>query len=86
MSVLTVTDVPDEIIAELCQRAERNGVSAEEEHRLILRDALATPSPAGSGMKKRRTLFEAFEELGRIAPDFEFGTMRKDWGMRTPEL
>ena len=40
MSVLTVTDVPDEIVAELQRRAAARGVSVEDEARKILRAAV----------------------------------------------
>ena len=40
MSVLTVTDVPDEVVAELQRLAVEHGVSVEEEARGVLRDAL----------------------------------------------
>ena len=36
MSVLTVTNVPDEIVAELQRRATAHGVSVEDEARKIL--------------------------------------------------
>ena len=63
MSVLTVTDVPDEIVAELRRRATEHGVSVEEEARGVLREAMP-PSEA-----------EAFKahllSLDGTAEDFE---------------
>ena len=47
MSVLTVTDVPDEIVAELQRRAAERGVSVEEEARGVLRDALPLSEAEG---------------------------------------
>ncbi len=41
MSQLTVRNVPDEVVRALRIRAARNGRSAEEEHRRILKSALA---------------------------------------------
>lgn len=40
MAQLIVRKIEDEVVAELRQRAARHGVSMEEEHRRILRDAL----------------------------------------------
>jgi plasmid stability protein len=41
MGQLTVRNVPDEIVRALRIRAAKHGRSAESEHRLILKDALA---------------------------------------------
>jgi plasmid stability protein len=40
MAELTLHDVEEELVEELKSRAARNGRSAEEEHRQILRSAL----------------------------------------------
>ncbi len=42
MPQLLVRDIPLTLVQKLKRRAARHGVSAEEEHRRILRDALAT--------------------------------------------
>ena len=42
MPQLLVRDIPQNLVQKLKRRAARHGVSAEEEHRRILRDALAT--------------------------------------------
>ena len=68
MSQLLVRDIPESLVKKLKRRAVENGVSAEEEHRRILKAALAESAEK----KKPRTLKDAFEELGEIAPDFEF--------------
>ena len=47
MSVLTVSNVPDNVVAQLLKRAVARGVSAEEEHRRLLRETLAA-SPSGT--------------------------------------
>jgi plasmid stability protein len=70
MAQLLVRNVPDEVAKSLKKRAAEHGVSAEEEHRRILQAALA---PAAGD---KLTLFDHIRELGRIAPDFEFGTDR----------
>ena len=72
MSQLTVRDVPESLVKKLQRRAVEHGVSAEEEHRRILTEALSKSAATG----KKRTLFDAFRELGRIAPDFQFERKR----------
>ncbi len=42
MPQLLVRDIPQNLVQKLKRRAAQHGVSAEEEHRRILRDALAT--------------------------------------------
>ena len=42
MPQLLVRDIPRILVQKLKRRAAQHGVSAEEEHRRILRDALAT--------------------------------------------
>ena len=42
MPQLLVRDIPQTLVHKLKRRAAQHGVSAEEEHRRILRDALAT--------------------------------------------
>ena len=46
MGVLTVRKVDDELIRRLKVRAAEKGISAEAEHRAILRDVLGDPAPA----------------------------------------
>jgi plasmid stability protein len=45
MAQLIVRNIEDELVQELKVRAARNGQSAEEEHRQILRRALGTEHP-----------------------------------------
>ena len=82
MSQLLVRNIPESLVKKLKRRAVEHGVSAEEEHRQILRAALSQPAP----VKKKRTLFDAFIELGKIAPDFEFVRERKIEPRRKIEL
>ena len=72
MSQLLVREIPESLVKKLKRRAVEHGVSAEEEHRRILKAALAQPAAT-----KKRTLFDAFVELGKIAPDFDFVQERK---------
>ena len=83
MAQLLVRRIPEALVKKLKIRAAEHGTSAEEEHRRILREALAASATA---KKKPRTLFDAFRELGEIAPDFEIKPMRKRWKMRTLDL
>lgn len=87
MAQLLVRNVPDEVAKSLKQCAAERGVSAEEEHRRILCDAFKeAPVAATEASEKPRNLFEAIFELGRIAPDFEFGNNRREWKRREAEL
>ena len=45
---LVVRDIPSEVVTALKRRAVRHGRSAEAEHRLILREALASEIESGS--------------------------------------
>lgn len=83
MAQLLVRNIPDALAKSLKKRAAEHGVSAEEEHRRILQAALA---PAGDKAGDKPTLFDRIRELGRIAPDFEFGTDRREWSRRDVEL
>jgi len=82
MAQLLVRNVPDELAKKLKIRAAEHGVSAEEEHRRILREALAEAEVEAG----KPTLFDHIRELGRIAPDFEFGTDRREWKSREIEF
>lgn len=82
MTQLLVRNVPDALVKKLKRRAVEHGVSAEEEHRRILKSALSAPV----SKKSKRTLFDAFRELGRIAPDFEFERDRSRTRRRPVEL
>ena len=43
MAQLLVRNLPDSVLTKLKRRASAHGVSAEEEHRRILREALSKP-------------------------------------------
>ena len=51
MAQLIVRNIEEELVRELKVRAARNGQSAEEEHRQILRRALGL-EPSGSSLKE----------------------------------
>lgn len=69
MPQLLVRDIPQSLVQKLKRRAVEHGVSAEEEHRRILREALATKP------KKERTLLD-FIMSCEILPDVELNIER----------
>ena len=83
MAQLLVRNIPDALAKSLKKRAAEHGVSAEEEHRRILQEALA---PAGAVTAEKPTLLAHIRHLGEIAPDFEFGTDRSRWKPREMEF
>ena len=73
MAQLLVRNVDDELVRKLKARAGRHGVSVEEEHRRILRDALSA-SPKKLSFKEHLlsmpnvgddSVFERPRDLGR---------------------
>lgn len=75
MRQLIVRQLEDAIVAKLKERAGRHGVSMEEEHRRILRDALQ-----GRRAKKRN-----FKDYLRLMPEFggdEIFERRSDTGRK----
>jgi plasmid stability protein len=67
MAQLVVRDLEAEIVRRLKERAVEHGVSAEEEHRRILRQALAEPEDDFPDLK---ALLSAMPDVGEDA-DFE---------------
>lgn len=65
MAQLIVRNIEDELVQELKVRAARNGQSAEEEHRQILRRALGTEN---SGLSLKQLL----EEMPDVGDDEDF--------------
>lgn len=72
MAQLIVRDIEDEIVRELKRRAARNGRSAEEEHRQILRGALRPPH-------KKPSLKEMIEQMPDVGDDDDFARI-DDYG------
>jgi plasmid stability protein len=62
---LIVRNIESELVQELKVRAARNGLSAEEEHRQILRRALGA-SPSGLSLK------EMLEQMPDVGNDEDF--------------
>lgn len=77
MAQLLVRDIEGEIVRELKIRAARHGRSAEEEHRLILREALGPKGPVQSLKEMLLAMPDAGEDQDFARP--------KDRG-RTVEL
>lgn len=75
MSVLTVTDVPDEVIAELARCAAVHGVSVEEEVRRVLEEQTAGANRANAEDFKAHLL-----SLADTVEDFEIPPRSKDTG------
>jgi plasmid stability protein len=84
MAQLLVRNVPEVLAKTLRLRAVEHGVSAEEEHRRILQEALA-PQLEGKGPEEQG-LFDHIRQLGEIAPDFEFGSERRPWAREETEI
>lgn len=82
MAQLLVRNVSEEIAKLLKKRAAEHGVSAEEEHRRILQEVL---NPI-DGKAEKPNLFDDIRQLGKIAPDFEFGANRREWSHREIEF
>jgi antitoxin FitA len=83
MAQLLVRNISESLVKKLKRRAVENGTSAEEEHRRILHEVLEERSKKE---KKPRSLFDAFAELNKIAPDFDFEPKRTHWKSRPVEL
>ncbi len=79
MAQLLVRNIPEALAKKLEQRAAEHGVSAEEEHRRILEEALA---PAAMEADEKFSLFDHIRLLGEIAPDFELEPDRREWSHR----
>jgi plasmid stability protein len=82
MAQLLVRNVSEQIAKLLKKRAAEHGVSAEEEHRRILQEVLDPTN----GKAEKPNLFDDIRQLGKIAPDFEFGENRREWSKREIEL
>jgi antitoxin FitA len=65
MAQLLVRGIDSDIVRELKLRAARNGNSAEEEHRRILREVLGLRQPA-------RTLKDLLLEIPDVGEDGDF--------------
>jgi plasmid stability protein len=75
MPQLLVRQVEEKVVRKLKERAGQHGVSMEEEHRRILREALL-------GAAKRKPSFKEFlRSMPDIGPD-ELFDRRRDYGRK----
>jgi antitoxin FitA len=73
MPQLIVRQIEDRVVKKLKERAGKHGVSMEEEHRRILREALL-------GSSKRKQSFKDYlRQMPDIGPD-ELFERDRDWG------
>lgn len=70
MAQLIVRNLPDDLVAALKRRAARNQRSAEEEHREILRSALAAT--------RRRSFVQVLSEMPNVGEDGDFARVQED--------
>ena len=70
MATLIVRNVDDEIVKALKIRATQKGISAEDEHRNLLADALLTP--------RRRSFEEVVQSIPPVGRDDEFSRMEDE--------
>ncbi|NPU90499.1 MAG: DNA-binding protein [Gammaproteobacteria bacterium] len=70
MANLLVRNVEDEIVTALKARAGQHGISAEEEHRRILQQALL-------GLKKK-SFTEALKAIPNVGEDADFARVQDD--------
>ena len=70
MANLIVRNVEDEVVRALKARSGEHGVSAEEEHRRILRQALLQP--------RRRSFAEVLAEIPNVGIDEDFTRSQDD--------
>ena len=76
MAQLLVRNVEDSVARRLKERAKAHGVSTEEEHRRILREAMAQPA------SRKPTLIEFLSDSAQsVAPEVELDLRRS----RVPE-
>ena len=66
MPQLIVRQIEEQVVRKLKERAGRHGVSMEEEHRRILREALVGPS------KKKRSFKEFLLAMPNVGEDTDF--------------
>jgi len=80
MAQLLVRNLEDELVRDLKKRAGEHGVSVEEEHRRILREALRAET-AG----KRKSFWQALSEMPDVGDDVLFERERNLAGRATEQ-
>jgi hypothetical protein len=80
MPQLLVRNLEEELVRDLKKRAGEHGVSVEEEHRRILREALR-PNPAGG----RKSFWQVIGEMPDMGDDDLFERERDTPGRATEQ-
>ena len=70
MANLIVRNVEDEVVQALKERSGKHGVSAEEEHRRILRRVLLRP--------RQKSFAEALSQIPDVGKDADFSRVQDD--------
>ena len=80
MAQLLVRNLDDALVRDLKKRAGEHGVSVEEEHRRILREALS-----GDATEKRRSFWQALSDMPDVGDDAVFERERSVSGRGTDQ-
>jgi len=80
MAQLLVRNLEDELVRHLKKRAGEHGVSVEEEHRRILREALH-----GDALEKRKSFWQVLSEMPDVGDEALFERERNLAGRATEE-
>ena len=80
MAQLLVRNLDDDLVRHLKRRAGEHGVSVEEEHRRILREALLVDTEG-----KAKSFWQVLGELPDVGEDFLFERERKLSGRGTEQ-
>lgn len=70
MANLSVRNIDDAIVKALKRRASKNGISAEAEHRNILREILMQP--------QRKSFVEVLQMMPNVGQDSDFERVQDD--------
>lgn len=80
MAQLLVRNLEDELVRHLKRRAGEHGVSVEEEHRRILREALQ-----GDALEKSKSFWQVLSEMPDVGDDALFERERNLTGRATEQ-
>jgi len=80
MAQLLVRNLEDELVRHLKKRAGEHGVSVEEEHRRILREALQ-----GDALEKRKSFWQVLSEMPDVGDEALFERERNLAGRATEQ-
>ena len=80
MAQLLVRNLEDELVRHLKRRAGEHGVSVEEEHRRILREALQ-----GDALEKRKSFWQVLSEMPDVGDEALFERERNLAGRATEQ-